>query len=427
MKKTALTILLLSAMLSLYGCGTQTAEPYAETAPPVTREIGTETEMQTTATEATTRPPMDYVHSEGGYFNLLEEYPEIEMKGQIGGTCWLFSAAINMQTSYRMKNGTSIELDPMEMLDQIYTNEKDEGFIPDEGINKQEVGGWQWVVTETLSNGFGDLVMDSSIILDASDRDAIKENLHDRGGVSVGVNDTNNRIKGWFGKYYTLNYTDPQFDHDVTIVGYDDHFPKEYFKKPAENDGAWIAYNSAMNNQYFYISYEAPLEYAISHSFSDQYTAVVGYDAGNEQDRYIRTGNATTTANVFHHAGTLAAVGTYNDFDEQAVTIAVYDSSFKNLLYSQEAVLDYHGYHTITLDTPVPVSDCAVAVTYSKGAPVEGETIDCGHMDYVTKAEKGQSFVKIGGTWRDLTESGIEAELGLDCKPGNSCIKALYQ
>ena len=89
MKKTALTILLLSAMLSLYGCGTQTAEPYAETAPPVTREIGTETETQTSVTEATTRPPMDYVHSEDGYFNLLEEYPEIEMKGQIGGTCWL--------------------------------------------------------------------------------------------------------------------------------------------------------------------------------------------------------------------------------------------------------------------------------------------------------------------------------------------------
>ena len=100
--------------------------------------------------------------------------------------------------------------------------------------------------------------------------------------------------------------------------------------------------------------------------------------------------------------------------------------SFTNLLYTKQATLDYHGYHTIKLDEPVDVTDYAVAITYSEGAPVEGEAIDYGDIDYVTKAEAGQSFIKLN-EWRDLTEEGIEEELGIDFKPGNCCIKALYQ
>jgi hypothetical protein len=89
-------------------------------------------------------------------------------------------------------------------------------------------------------------------------------------------------------------------------------------------------------------------------------------------------------------------------------------------------VLDYRGYHTITLDEPINVSDYAIAITYSEGAPVEGETEDYGELDYVTTSDAGQSFVKLD-KWRDLTEEGIEKELGTDYKPGNCCIKALYR
>ena len=113
-------------------------------------------------------------------------------------------------------------------------------------------------------------------------------------------------------------------------------------------------------------------------------------------------------------------------FDEQSITIEVYDSSFTNLLYSQEAVLDYLGYHTVVLDTPVEVSDCAVAITYSKAAPVEGENKNYGQLDYITSAKSGVSFVKFDN-WRDLTDDGIADELGIDFAPGNCCIKALYQ
>jgi hypothetical protein len=96
------------------------------------------------------------------------------------------------------------------------------------------------------------------------------------------------------------------------------------------------------------------------------------------------------------------------------------------LLYSEEATLGYHGYHTIKLKEPVNVTDYAVAITYSEGAPVEGETVEYVDLDYVTTAEPGQSFIKLD-KWHDLTEAGIESELGIDFKPGNCCIKAIYQ
>ena len=426
MKKLTISLIMIATLLSAFSCGAKKEDSSADASQPSTTEETT-LESSTIETEATTAAPKNYEHGDDGYYNIHDEIPDIEMKSQEGGTCWLFSAAHNMETAYAKKNGKSISIDPMKLLEYPYSSGKEEGFIPQEGADIINLGGWQWVVTQSLSNGFGDLTIDSSQILDASDRDALKKALHERGGISIGVNDTDNSYKGWFGKYYTLNYKREEFDHDVTIIGYDDHFPKEYFTIPAEEDGAWITYNSSFGSAgFFYVSYCAPLENAISHTVTDKYSEVLAYDAGNEQDKFIKSGDSTTTANVFHKAGTLAAVGTYNDFDEQNIKIEVYDSTLTNVLYSQDAVLDFHGYHTIELDTPIDVTDYAVAITYSKGAPVEGETIDYGEVDYVTKSESGQSFVKLD-TWHDLTETGIEAKLSIDCKPGNCCIKALYQ
>ena len=101
MNRPTLLFLLFSAVFTLNGCGAAQTEPsQPSTEASTTEAAATEQETETTTeapTEATTRLPMDYVHGEDGYFNLLEEYPEIELKAQIGGTCWLFSAANSME------------------------------------------------------------------------------------------------------------------------------------------------------------------------------------------------------------------------------------------------------------------------------------------------------------------------------------------
>lgn len=417
MRKRIISFILTAGMLSMYGCSdnsTSFEEPAAEV---------------TTAAETTTKEKKtyDYVHGEDGYYNLADEISDFEMKTQEGGTCWLYAGVAGMGTAYAKKFGSYPSIEPLDLIDINYLNEKKEGFFLKEGSDPKETGGWQWILTETMSNGFGDYVIDSSVIIDVTDREAIKEAVRERGGVVAAVNDTDTKYKGWYGTYYTLNYSKEDFDHDVTIIGYDDHFPKDYFNEPASEDGAWITYNSSLGSAgFFYVSYCAPLKDCISHSVTDKYGDILSYDAGNEQDRNIKTGDTTKTANVFHKAGKLAAVGTYNESDKQDIKIEIYTADFKDILYTQDAVLDYHGYHTVVLDTPVDVTDCAVAITYSKGAPVEGEDIDYGPADYKTVSESGQSFVYIDNNWKDMTDSDIKKSLDIDFEPNNCCIKALY-
>lgn len=68
-------------------------------------------------------------------------------------------------------------------------------------------------------------------------------------------------------KYYSELYNStrsvrkPKYaSHSVAIAGWDDNFPKEHFKVPAENDGAWLIKNSwgadAFDDGYMWISYE---------------------------------------------------------------------------------------------------------------------------------------------------------------------------
>ena len=464
MKKLLILSLLIAGMMSIFSCSDNTSS---------IEELPAPTEMTTTA-ETTTKEKKvyDYVHSVDGYYNIADEMTEFEMKSQEGGTCWLYAAAASMETSFFKKDGRYISLDPLHLLDIIYLDAKDEGFFVKDGADGKNVGGSQWTVTERLSRGFDDLILDSSVILDANDREAIKKNIRTKGAVAIGILDTDDSKKGWFGSYRTINYKKNDiFDHDVTIIGYDDHFPKEYFKEPASEDGAWITYNSNLGSAcYYYISYSTPLEYAISHSVTDQYGEVLGYDAGDEQslislyspitealgydisslqNRYIKTVDSTKVANIFHKAGTLAAVGTYNDFDEQDIKIEIYDVGIQNLLYSQEAKLGYRGYHTIDLDTPLDVTDYAIVITYTKGAPVEGESIDFGEMintivsesdksdnyflstldkiEYKTVSEKGQSFVYVDNVWNDVVNSDIKDVLKIDFEPNNFCIKAIYK
>ena len=118
-------------------------------------------------------------------------------------------------------------------------------------------------------------------------------------------------------------------------------------------------------------------------------------------------------------------MGTYNDFDGQNIKIQIYSADFNELLYSQDAVLDYRGYNTIDLDTPVDVSDFAVVISYEKGAPVEGEDIDYGQAEYKTVSESGQSFVLLDDEWKDMTDSDIKKALNINFEPNNCCIKAL--
>ena len=442
MKKQTLTSLVLAGMLLLCGCADRDSS-------------GSSTSADASAAE-TAAAEYDGSRSGDGCYDLVKELKYFKMPLQRSGTCWLYAAIASMQTAYEKQTGRSFEMDPFDILEDIYGDGKQEGIIIRKGIDKGDIGGFQGFVTDRLSgeckNG---ITLESSMVIDPTDREAIKKAVKTRGGVAASICDRNVE-KGKFGGYLTVNYDKPEeYDHYVTIVGWDDSFPKEYFKLPAAEDGAWITYNSNVSGEYYYISYCSPLDHTVSHTVSDKYSEVLSCDAGNEPDCYIKTDGSTKAANVFSKKGRLGAVGTFNDFDRQDIKIEIMSADFKNLLHTQEAVLEYHGYQTVELTQPLDVEDFAVVITYSKGAPVEGESFDTPVGSYKTSIDQGRSFVFAGGEWRDMTDSGIkslvetgkgqsvllrrnnalnrfltdsdiEAMQSTDFSPGNFCIKALF-
>lgn len=465
MKKLLITLVMITGLLSMYSCSFRQSSQSSETATTRPTEVTkTGTSAETTTKEKVKADPniftYNYVHGEEGYFNLLNEEPEFRKKVQEGDTCWAYAAAASMETSHFLKTGNSITVDPMAIVNTVWDTNKSDGFFKKIDASNKDMGGWAWMVTETVSRGLNGVTLDSAKILTDKGRDALKDAVRSRGGVYAAVPDNSDK-KDWYGDYYTMNDAKSSTaDHAITIIGWDDSFPKNYFNEEASQNGAWITYNSAEGilGSYYYVSYDTPLTDIISFTATDKYSNVLSYDAGNEQDKYISRGEETTVANVFHAAGKLAAVGTYNDFDEeQNIKIEIYDSSFKTLLYSQGAALAFHGYQTVELDNPVSVGDYAIVITYTKGAPVEGQNIDYEKADYVTACGSGQSYIFLGD-WKnkasifhaveipegeeeapavdhtydyikdlkDMNDGNIKEALGIDFTPNNFCIKALY-
>ena len=88
----------------------------------------------------------------------------------------------------------------------------------------------------------------------------VKEYLYN--GLAVGIS-----YQSADDKYYSKAYNStrsvrkPKYaNHAVTIIGWDDNFPKENFMVPAENDGAWLIKNSwgedIYDGGYMWMSYE---------------------------------------------------------------------------------------------------------------------------------------------------------------------------
>lgn len=279
MKKFLAALLLITLTTSLYGCNQ-----------PNNNSSDTETsDITLSSPEDTTEKP--YVHSENGYFNLADNGFELQMDAQEGGTCWLYAAAVSIESSYFLTNGTNIDIDPLKMLDTIYDDNKNEGFFVKEGVSKKELGGWSWMIAETLSNGFGEYVVDRAAVIEENSSEKLKNAIKNYGAVIVSVPDTDRTKKGTFNDYMTINHvTDniEDYDHDITVIGWDDNFPKEYFKDEASQNGAWIAYNSSLGDfGYYYISYDTALKSPVSLSVTDKFSEVVSYDCGSEGNASI--------------------------------------------------------------------------------------------------------------------------------------------
>ena len=169
------------------------------------------------------------------------------------------------------------------------------------------------------------------------------------------------------------NSTDP--DHAVGLVGWDDNYPKENFLNTPPGDGAWIFKNSWSDEWgeggYGYISYYdtsfVPLNtvdcqaigYIIENNlpynknYQYDFTGLNDFMTYDETDELY--GSAITNVNNFVSVGDdlIAAVGTY--FNQSGLDYTVEIAVNDVIVYAQNGVSPYRGYHTIELNKYVPI------------------------------------------------------------------------
>lgn len=244
-----------------------------------------------------------------------------------------------------------------------------------------------------------------------------------------------------FTTYYLPDGSSSLGGHAVTLIGWDDAYPKENFSYTPPGDGAFIFKNSWGTwpgyDGYFYISYyDRSLDTSASAVFTgvpaDSDRRIYQYDPLGLIDSH-GTGTDTTyyAANVFTAEGyeSLTDVSFYTIESEAEYTVAI----FTNVttppgdgapVVRTSGTCDLPGYHTVSLPETVPlmpgeVFSVVLEVTNpTYPYPVAVEYPYPGYSSNAT-AEAGQSYVSDDGeTWADLTT---------ELEDGNVCIKAFTQ
>lgn len=286
----------------------------------------------------------------------------------------------------------------------------------------------------------------------------VKKAIIDNGSVIISYCEGENRT---FDSEYNSSYCGYPFasNHAVTIVGWNDAFPKEHFGEfstlpgevsdvsrvvpTPEHDGAWLVKNSWRNGGYetshagfFWLSYDdlsiTTSVYSLEFESADDYDNNYQYD-GVGTTSYFSYDEEMDAANVFKaHSGSVAeklnAVSIFIDSAEVDYVAEIYknpedpsDPESGELI--DEATVEGRfltaGYYVIDLKTPVELREGdTFAVVFHL---TSDEYISClteggyyfGGRRGNYSIKKGQSFARQGkgATWQDLSNSYYNGNL----------------
>ena len=393
------------------------------------------------------------------------------------GTCWAHAALGAMESNYMMQGNSELDLSEMHVAWYAYRNsDKSRAFedysnysfsyIMDMGGNSffpvamfarlDGPAGESDVPYSTqpsqpnpesyprvlrLRDAYYLSITDTLNVNDSeSQRNIIKRLIMQNGSVVANYYNDNYLFYETSSGVTTYHTETESVNHAVQIVGWDDNFSRNNFRDKPGSDGAWLIKNSwgdrwysgygryMGDSGYFWMSYESYLTEGTSFVVEavNPNMKVYEYDPLGICSLWTYNRNTVYAANVFKSEGneTLTEVGMYTGDNNLSYEISVY-KGMKSMPSSSpvhgskvshtSGNIAYAGYHTITLDTPVSLSEgeyFSVVVKFKGTGMIPIETIVYGWSDNAV-IESGSFFSPNGSSWEKGTSNGI-----------NACIKA---
>ena len=265
------------------------------------------------------------------------------------------------------------------------------------------------------------------------DNDGIKQAVMAYGGVYTTFYWADTEIQMFYNpataSYYFYPIPAIETNHAVCVVGWRDNFNRNNFPTQPPGDGAFICRNSWGagwgENGYFYISYydvrfgtdNAQFRYAEPLT---NYRTCFGYDRLGWTDSYGFADTQAMYGCIFTAAqgGELMGGGTYFASPGTSYSMAVYldpttNPSTGTYWGGKAGTMAEMGYHTVTLDSPIPIAAgqrfsvrfCMTTPGCTTPIPIERPIK--GYSSGATAAP-GQSFVSsrcygINLPWTDMT------------------------
>lgn len=379
-------------------------------------------------------------------YRKVGRLPVVEDQGSLG-TCWAFASLMAMESTLLPEEQWNFSEDHMSRKNSFSLSQEEGGQY---AMSMAYLLAWQGPVTEE-EDPYGDGWSPDGLspvkhvqeirILESKDYQRIKEAIFQTGGVqsSLFTRLQNSSSQDQYYNQETFSYYYPGTEkpnHNVLIVGWDDHYPKENFNQQPEGDGAFICLNSWGPNfgeeGCFYVSYYDTNIGDINVLYSgitepDRYTGIYQSDLCGWIGQVGYGTEEAYFANTYRAAGRekLKAVGFYATMpqtsyqvyaasgisspdelvlDEPLAQGTFQDAGFYTVELSKELMLDGGEQFWVAVKITTPGAVHPVAIEYQ--APDSGANVDL---------SDGEGYLSADG------RQWVSAEQSQSC---NLCLKA---
>ena len=361
---------------------------------------------------------VNFTNTDGGH-NLpaaydMREHDRVSPVRDQGeyGTCWAFASLGALETVDMPKENNVYSVDHMSMNNGFSLDLSEGG---EHTMSIAYMAAWKGPVFDK-DDPYGDRKtnpdlkavkhLEEAIIIEKRDDEKIKGAIYKYGGVETSI-----YLEMPYGYNSSPYYDDTnasycydgeeKANHDLVIVGWDDNFPKEKFKKVPEHDGAYLCKNSWGD------------------AFGDGGYIYVSYDDTNICKKsivYTRVGSADNYDNIYQ-SDLLGWIGQMGFNEESAYFANVYTAESDETL---EAVSFYATGDNTTFKVFI-VEDYTDIKSLNGGRKEigKGETRYPGYytVDLSRKVElkKGQKYAII----MSIKTPGSERPIAIECDGGN--------